>query len=448
MSILIKNGLIVTLDRDNRILRGSVLIRDNEIREVENIEEGDFDTVIDAEGKIVMPGLVCAYARPYQILLRAAPLKVEPPSDFVQILQRIWWPMDESLTNEDTYNSTLAACMEFIKSGITFFGGSYSSQSSISKSLDNAASAIEESGLRAFIGFEASERNTRAEGARGMRENIRFLESRQKKTFKETRVRGMVGLSASFTVSEELLRHGKRVANRFDVPIVISAAEGEVGPYHNLEKFGNRTMERFRDIGLLSSNTVLGHCVHVNRDELSIIEKTGAKVAHTPMSDMLNATGVAPVLEMREKGIQVGLGNDGYFFDGFENIRSLFLLHKLLSRDPRSISPKEALKMATIEGARLYGIENKIGSIEPGKRADIILIDSSSTPTPVSRENVMDYIVSTVRSSDVKTVIVDGDIVMEDRNIKTLDEKRAIKRSKKTAKKVWKNLNMKRGENY
>ncbi|KXB06634.1 hypothetical protein AKJ51_03320 [candidate division MSBL1 archaeon SCGC-AAA382A20] len=448
MSIIIENGLIVTMDRDNRIIKGSVSIKDSEIVEIGEVEKGDFDKVIEAEGKIVMPGLVCAYTRPYKVLLKGASLKIEPPSDFTQILQRIWWPMDENLSNEDTYSATLATCVEFIKSGITFFGGSHSSQGSIGKSLDDVASAVEKSGLRAYIGFEASERNTHAEGARGMRENIRFLEKRNKKCLKEPRVRGMVCLSASFTSSDELLGHGKRVANRFDVPTVISAAEGAVDPYHNLKKFGKRTIERFRDVGFLSSNTVLSHCVHVNEDELSIIKKTGAKVAHSPMGDMLNALGVSPVLEMRDMGIPVGLGVDGSSYDGFENIRSFYLLHKLLKRDPRVISSFEALKMATIEGAKLYGVENKIGSIEPGKRADVIVLNPSRVPTPINQGNVLNHIVNTVLGNDVETVIVDGDIIMENRNIKTLDEKRAIERSKETAKKVWKDLNLQRGENY
>ncbi len=438
MSILIKDGLIVTMDRDNRILRGDVSIEGSEIGSLGVVGDEDFEKVIDAEGRIVMPGLVCAYTRPYQILFRAASVKIEPPSDFAQIVQRLWWPMDENFTNEDTYYATLATCIEFIKSGFTFFGGSHSSQSSIGKSLDEVASAVEDSGLRAFIGFEASERNTRAEGARGMRENIRFLENCQKEGLKEPLVQGMVSVSASFTASEELLKHAKRVANRFDVPMVVSASEGKVDLYHNLENFGKRTIERFRDLGFLSSNTVLAHCAHVNDDELSIIEKTGAKVAHTPMSDMSNATGSPPVLDMKRRGISVGLGNDGYIFDGFENLRSLFLLHKFLKRDPRAISPAEALNMATIQGAELYGVENKVGSIEPGKRADIIVIDPSRVPTPIDRRNVMDNIVKAVRGCDVETVLVDGNIVMENRNIKTLDEKRSIKRSRKIAKKIWK----------
>ncbi len=437
-TMLIKNGLIVTMDRDLRVLEGGVLVEDSEIKEIGNVEEKNVDEIIDAENKIVMPGLVCAYTRPYKLLLRAAPLKVKSPSDFTQKLQRVTWPFDESLTNEDIRISALASCSKLIKTGVTFFASLHSSQGSIGKSLDSVAFAAEKAGLRAFVGFEASERNTHAEGARGMRENIRFLENIQKKGVRESLVRGMVGVAPSFTASDELLRHGKRVANRFDVPLLISAAECELDTYHNLENFGKRTIERLRDVGVLSSNTVLANCVDVNKDELSILERAGAKVAHNPMGNMVDAVGVSPVVEMRERGIPIGLGNNGYILDSFENIRTLYLLHKAISGDPRTLSAEDALRMATVEGAKLYGMGNKIGSIEPGKRADIIIVNPEDLPTPLQRVNVMSHIVNSVRSRDVETVIVGGDLVMKNHNIKTLDEKRAMKKSKETARKVWK----------
>jgi len=212
--ILIKNGLILTMNRSRRVIKGSISIEGGEIKEVGNPEDERADTVIDAEGKIVMPGLICAYSHPCKILLRAAPLKIEPPADFTQVLQRVWWPLDEEVSDEDTYVSTLASSLEFIKTGVTFFAGLQSSQGSIGKSLDHVASAVEKAGLRALIGFRASERNTRAEGARGMKENVRFLENRRKKSLGESKVGGIVGLDFSFAASNELLKHGRRVANR------------------------------------------------------------------------------------------------------------------------------------------------------------------------------------------------------------------------------------------
>lgn len=438
--MLIKNGLVLTMDEDRTVMKGPVAIQGPYIKEVGVGGDEKAEKVIDAEGKIVMPGLVCAYTMPWRILLRGAPLKLESFSDVYQILQRVWWPMDDKLSNKDSYFSTLATCLEFIKSGTTFFSGTHSSQGSIGKSLDHVASAVEEAGLRALIGFEASERNTRAEGARGMRENIRFLENRQKRSLERKRVGGMVALQSSSTSSNELLQHGKRVMDQFDAPLVVPASGCGVDLYHNLKEYGKRTIERFRDVGMMSPKTVLPNCVGLNDDDLEIIKKSGAGVVHTPMSNLVHGTGIAQLSKVFQKGIPVGLGNDGYITDGFENMRSMYLTQKAKNKDPRVISPMEALELATIRSAELYGMGDKIGSIEPGKWADIVVLDCSDLSTPLRRENTADHIVGSLFGKDVETMLVDGEVIMENRSIKTLDENKVLDKSKQTAKKIWKEL--------
>ncbi len=440
VDLLVKNGLIVTIDENHRIYKkGSIAIEDGKIKAVGRVKEKEkSDEVIDAHGKIVMPGLICSHTHMYGMLLRGAPLKIEPPTDFRQILERVWWPMDEAMTKRDAYASALISCLEFIKTGTTFFADTYSGPRSIAGVLNRIDSAVEESGLRGLISFEATERHTHAQGAEGMKENVRFIKKVKKK--RRSRVGGMVSIHASFTVSDELLQYGRKVASQYKVPITIHTSEGLVDPYHNLERYGKRTVERLYDVGLLGPDVVLAHCVHVNDDELSIIKKTGAKVAHNPMSNMLNAVGVAPIIKMQMMDIPVGLGNDGYIFDGFENIRAAFLLHKLALRDPRVMPPMEALDMATIRGAELYGLEDKLGSIEPGKLADIIIINPSLAPTPLRSESVVGHIVNTVDGDDVETVIINGHIVMHDRKVLTLDEEDVVETSRKSAEKIWQKL--------
>lgn len=436
---MVKDGLIVTMDKDRRILRGSVAIEDGKIKAVGKVKEKEKpDEIIDARGKIIMPGLICSHTHMYGMLLRGAPLKIEPPTDFHQILERVWWPMDEMMTKHDAYASALISCLEFIKTGTTFFADTYSGPHSIAGVLDSIVSAVRESGLRGLISFEATERHTHAQGAKGMRENIRFIKKIKKK--RRGLVGGMVSIHASFTVSDELLEHGRKVASQYKVPITIHTSEGLVDLYHNLERHGKRTVERLYDVGLLAPDVVLAHCVHVNDDELALIRKTGAKVAHNPMSNMLNAVGVAPVIKMLMMDIPVGLGNDGYIFDGFENIRTVFLLHKLALRDPRVITPMEALEMATIRGAELYGLEDKLGSIEPGKWGDIIIINPSLAPTPLRPESVVGHIVNTVDGDDVETVIINGHVIMRDQKVLTLDEEDVVETSRKSAGKLWQKL--------
>jgi len=442
VDLLIKNGLIVTMDKDRRIIAdGSIAVEDGRIVSVKRGKaktRSKPEEVIDARGKIVMPGLVCSHTHLYGMLLRGAPLKIEPPTDFSQILQRVWWPMDEAMTKEDAYASALISCLEFIKTGTTMFADTFSGPNAVTGVLDRIAAAVEQSGMRGIIAFEATERRTHAEGAKGTKENERFI--RKVKKERMHRVRGMFSIHASFTVSDELFHYVRELASRYKVPITIHTSEGLVDLYHNLERFGKRTIERLNDEGLLAQDVVLAHCVQVNDDELAILKKTGAKVAHNPMSNMLNAVGVAPVVKMLLMGIPVGLGNDGYIFDGFENLRATCLLHKVALRDPRAISPMEALEMATIRGAELYGLGNELGSIESGKLADIIIIDPAIAPTPVRPESVIGHIVNTIDGDDVETVVVGGKIVMRERKMQTLDEADAVRAARKSAEKLWQKL--------
>ncbi|MGC8816406.1 MAG: amidohydrolase family protein [Candidatus Hadarchaeum sp.] len=441
VELLIKNGLIVTMDKDRRIIAdGSVAIDEGRIVSVKKGFAGKSksEEVIDAKGKIVMPGLICSHTHLYGMLLRAAPLKIEPPTDFSQILQRVWWPMDEAMTKDDAYASALISCLEFIKTGTTLFADTFSGPNALSGVLDRIAAAVEESGMRGIISFEATERHTHTEGARGIKENERFILKVKKE--RKHRVHGMFSIHASFTVSDELFRYVRELASRYKVPLTVHTSEGLCDLYHNYERYGKRTIERLRDAEVLGPDAVLAHCVHVNDDELAIIKKTGAKVAHNPMSNMLNAVGVAPVVKMLSMGIPVGLGNDGYIFDGFENIRAAFLLHKIGLRDPRVVSAMEALEMATIKGAELYGLENELGSIEPGKLADIIIINPKRAPTPIVPESVVGHLVNTVCGKDVETVIVGGNILMRDRKMLSMEEEEVIKISRKSAEKLWQKL--------
>ena len=385
-----------------------------------------------------MPGLICSHTHLYGILLRGAKLNITPPSDFTQILQRIWWPVDESLTFDDAYASALVACLEFLKTGTTTFADTYSGPNSIEGVLDRIAKAVEEVGIRGLLSFEATERHSKEEGERGVRENVRFAQSMKRE--KKSRALPLFSLHASFTVTDELIRSVRELASKYSVPITIHTSEGLGDPQHNIERYGKRTIERLHDIGLLAPDVVLAHCVHLNDNELNIVAKTGAKVAHNPMSNMLNAVGTARVPDMLRKGISVGLGNDGYIFDGFDNMRAAYLIHRSVTRDPNAIDAYEILEMATIRGAELYGLERQIGSIERGKRADLIVIKPDILPTPLNPDSVVGHLINTIDGDDVRTTIVDGRIVMKDRTVTTLDEIDAQGKGQDAAAALWQRL--------
>jgi putative selenium metabolism protein SsnA len=443
VDLLIKNGVLVTMDAQRRILEGhSVAVEGGKVVEIEKTstlekKHGRAD-VIDASGRIVMPGIVCSHSHLYGMLLRGAPLKVEPPSDFTQILQRVWWPMDEAMNFEDAYASALVASMEFAKSGVTTFADTYSGPNSISGSLDHIAKAVEEVGIRGFVAFEATERHSAEEGAQGVQENVRFAE--KTKTKPDAKAKPLLSIHASFTVSDDLIRRVKELAAKYHIPITIHASEGMGDVHHNLENYGKRTIERLRDVGLLGRNTVLAHCVNIDENEIGILAETDTGVTHNPMSNMLNAVGVAPLLDMLQKKVRVGLGNDGYIFDMFENMRAAFLLHRVHHKNPNAIDPYTILEMATINGAGLYGMEEEIGSIELGKRADVIIIRPNVLPTPLNANTVVGHLINTVDGDDIETVLIDGKPVVKNKKLLTVDEEKAQEISQAAAAKLWDRL--------
>jgi putative selenium metabolism protein SsnA len=395
--------------------------------------------VLDTSGRIVMPGIICSHSHLYGMMLRGAVLRINPPSEFTQILQRVWWPVDEALTSDDAFASALVSSLEFAKSGVTMFADTYSGPNSITGVLDRIADAVEKIGVRGFIAYEATERHSKEEGSKGLKENIRFVEKVGAKS--DSKIKPLLSIHASFTVSDDLIKEVRALGTKYHVPITIHASEGLGDVHHNLESYGKRTIERLEDVGLLGSDVVLAHCVNVTDEEVDIIARTKSGVAHNPMSNMLNAVGVAPVPRMLDKHVNVGLGNDGYIFDMFENMRSAFLVHRLHARNPNAIDPYTILEMSTINGAKLYGMANDVGSLEIGKRADVIVIKPSVLPTPLDSTTVVGHLINTIDGDDVEHVFVDGKRIVENKRLLSYDEEDVQSISQASASKLWLRLN-------
>jgi cytosine/adenosine deaminase-related metal-dependent hydrolase len=326
-----------------------------------------------------------------------------------------------------------------LRNGSTLYADTYSGPNSIEGSLQEIARGTKEVGMRGIIAFEITERNNPEEANRGFQEGLQFIQSCEK----DDLVSGMISLHASFTVGDEIVTRAVGQAKELDVPVTVHTSEGLVDLYHNLETTGERTVERLDRLGVLGPKTVLGHCVHVNDHELDLIAKRRASVAHNPMSNMLNAVGVAPVPTMLEKGITVGLGNDGWIYDPFENMRCALTVHRLASGNPSAIGPDEIFKMATIEGARCYGLENDLGSIEKRKLADIVILDGSRVPTPLTPRSVVGHLINTFSGRDVRDVVVNGQVVVKDRMLTKTSDSHVSEVSKKSAEGLWSRLNQK-----
>ncbi len=443
VDLLISDGVLVTMNAQRQILEGhSVAITDSRVAEIGDTRELKKKhanaEVLDASGSIVMPGIVCSHSHLYGMLLRGAPLNITPPSDFTQILQRVWWPVDEAMNFEDAYSSALVSCLEFAKSGVTTFADTYSGPNSISGVLDHIARAVEAVGIRGFLAFEVTERHSTEEGERGVEENVRFAKKIQSKP--NSKAKPLFGIHASFTVSNDLIERVRALAEKYRVPVTIHVSEGLGDVHHNLENYGKRTVERLRDVGLVGPNIVFAHCVNLNENEIRILAETKTGVAHNPMSNMLNAVGVAPIPYLLQKGVNVGLGNDGYIFDMFENMRAAFLLHRVHNKNPNAIAPYTILEMATINGAKLYGAEREIGSIETGKRGDIIIIKPKVLPTPLNTSTAVGHLVNTVHGDDVEITLVDGKPIVKNKRLLTFDEDKAQAISQAAARKLWDRL--------
>ena len=426
------------MDQKRRIIDDAgVAVVDGKIVAVGHLEDVSrgfgADEVMDAKGCIVMPGLICSHTHLYGVALRGSALNIEPPSDFLQILQRVWWPVDEKLTNDDAYATTLAAGIESLMNGTTCYADTYSAPNAIEGSLDQIAKASNEVGLRGVISFEATERRSADEGTRGLKENLRFIEKKDK-----GRSMGMISLHASFTVSDDLISRGVEASREHGVPLTIHVSEGPNDGYHNMEIYGKRSVERLQERGLLSHRAVLAHCVHLNEREIELIARNSASVAHNPMSNMLNAVGVASLTDMLDHGVNVGLGNDGYVFDMFENMRAGFLLQRVARRNPNRPSPQEVVEMCTVNAAKAYGLSS-LGSIEVGKRADIIVVRPSFTATPYSG-SIYGYIVNGLRGPDVRDAMVDGQVVMKNRKLLTLDVRKAEAKVLRATDRLWRRL--------
>ncbi|MHA1215593.1 MAG: amidohydrolase family protein [Candidatus Hodarchaeales archaeon] len=441
-SLLLKNGLIVTMNYNNEVLdETDVYIEGGKIVEIGRNISKKADTIIDCKNKVVFPGFICAHTHLYSALLRGAPLNIEPPSDFTQNLQRIWWTMDEALTLEDAYTSALYAVYEMALNGVTAYLDTYSGPNSIEGSLDRISRATQEVGTRGVICFEATERRSQEEGLRGLEENRRFIAQNNPE---KTLVNGIYCLHASFTVSDELIHKTNEYAEKTNSFKTIHTSEGMADLHHNLEKYGKRTVERLFDEGFLGPRTALAHAVHINDHEIDLIAETKTKVAHNPKSNELNAVGIAQIPKMIQKGITIGVGNDGFIYDAIENMRTAFLMHKLNHLNPSQIpTPLQVTRMITIDAAHAIGLGEKIGSIEKGKAADFTIFDGSALPTPINRDNVYGHLVyGSFSRRDISRVLVNGKTIVKNTIHTSLDASQVSQQSKDSAVKLWERLDL------
>ncbi len=420
--MLITHAKIIT--HDAILDDGALYIEDGVIRAVGATRDlterfPDSHETLDARGQYVMPGNICAHTHFYGAYARGMAIPGPAPKDFPQILERLWWPLDKALDRDAVRLSALVSLVDAVKHGTTTLVDHHASPNCIDGSLDVIADAVDQAGLRAVLCYEVTDRDGSEKAEAGIAENVRFIEASQSRP----RIGAAFGLHASLTLGDETLRacvDALPEGSGFHVHV----AEHEADPEDSLRRSGKRTVTRLNDFGILGNKTIAAHCVHIDDDERALLATTGTWVTHQPRSNMNNAVGAMAFDAMIEDGLKVCLGNDGFSNAMWEDWKAAYFLHKVANRDPRLGNGASIARAAMETNARL--VENffpgqRLGELAEGAQADVIFVDYYPF-TPLTVGNLPWHVIFGFESSMVTTTIVDGRVLMRDRQLLTLDE--------------------------
>ncbi len=458
--MLITNGTIVTLGAQNRVIEnGAIYIRGDKIADIGKtqllITNYPREARLDARGKLVLPGNICAHTHFYGAFARGMALPPgPPPKTFPEILRQLWWKIDRALTLEDCKLSALVCLVDAIRNGTTTLIDHHASPHAIDGSLDAIADAVDASGLRASLCYEATDRNGAAGARAGIRENVRFIKKLARERGSRgagerairhsplaTRIAASFGVHASFTVSDKTLEQCLNAADGLGAGFHIHVAEDIADEDASVQKYSLRVGERLAERGVLGAKTIAAHCVHLDAGEIEVMRRTKTNVSHQPRSNMNNAVGVADVLGMMRRGVNVGLGNDGFSNNMFAEMKTAYLLHKSHRRDPRVLGADQVLQMAYANNAQIAQVfwKPRVGELAVGAYADIVLLDYVPY-TPLTAGNFPWQLIFGIDGTHVTHTICAGKVLMKDRELLTLDEEAIAAKAQEAAKRVWKRV--------
>ena len=392
--MLITHANLIPFSRPNRISEDqAVLVRGEKIVETGNTldlkQRFPEEQELDAAGQFLMPGNICAHTHFYGAYARGMAIPGAAPADFPQILEKLWWGLDKALDETDVYYSAMVCIADAIRHGTTTLVDHHASPNAIDGSLDRIARAAEESGVRASLCYEVTDRDGPERAQAGIQENMRFLRRIKSGEDAGGRLSALFGLHASLT-------------------------EHPVDEYDSLEKSGLRGVDRLKKFGILGPNSIVVHAVHVDAMEIELLRKTRTWVTHQPRSNMNNGVGLPAVEDMLRAGIKVCLGNDGFSNTMWQEWKSAYLAHKLIHRDPRKMNGALVEQMAMYHNAELAGQlfgGREMGVIKPGAEADLILVDYQPY-TPITAGNLPWHIIFGFHESMVTTTIVAGKVLL------------------------------------
>ena len=427
--ILVHNGTMLTMDDQSNIIPDGLLaISGNTIHYIGKGEKGSVsaEKELDAEGGLILPGLINSHTHAAMTLFRG--LADDLP--LMDWLNNYIFPVEGKMDDDFVRVGSLLACAEMIMSGTTTFCDMYLFE-------EEVARAAKEAGMRCLVGEVLYDFPSPNYGI--VEKGFIYTEALIERWKRDPLINIAVEPHSLFTCGVELLLKANDLALRKGVPLILHMAETKEELEEIKKRFGKRPAQHLKDLGLLGPHLILDHCVHVNKSEIGLLAGHKVSVVHNPESNMKLASGIAPVPEMIARGIKVGLGTDGCAsnnnLDLFGEMDMAAKLHKAQSLDPTVMDAQTLIRMATIDGARALGLGKMTGSLEVGKRADLIVIDINK-PHLTPMYNPYSHVVYAASGQDVRHSIIDGRIVMEDRRLLTLDVEHIIERSKEKSKKV------------
>jgi len=436
--LVIRHGTVVIWGGDGEVLpdhavvcEGGVIVRVAPDHEVVGLTGRE----LDARGRVVMPGLINAHMHFYSSLVRGFG-GAEPSRDFVEVLRHLWWRLDRALDLEDCRLSALVALLDAVRHGTTTLVDHHASPGAVAGSLEVLAAAVRAVGVRACLCYEVSDRDGADVRDAGLAENERFLRRLRERT--DPLLAGLVGLHASFTLSDETLERAAGIAAEHGVGVHVHVAESAADQAHCLAEHGCRVVERLHRHRLLGPSSVAAHGVHLDAGELERLADTATALVHNPQSNMNNAVGVADVPAMSAAGVLVGLGTDAMTVDMREELRAAIWSQRLARRDPGA-GFSEAVAALTMGNpaiaSRLW--PDGPGVLGEGRAADLVVLDYDP-PTPFDAATFAGHLVFGMALAPVATTVVAGRVLMADGSLELdLDPAEVAAHARERAAALW-----------
>jgi len=427
--ILVFNGTILTMDDQSTVIPDGILtIEGDRISSIGKNRERSIKAhkEINAEGGLILPGLINSHTHAAMTLFRG--LADDLP--LMEWLNNYVFPVERKMDADFVRVGSLLACAEMILSGTTTFCDMYLFEEEVAK-------AAKESGMRCLVGEVLYDFPSPNYGP--VEKGFAYTEELIERWKEDPMVDIAVEPHSLFTCGVELLHKANDLALHHDVPLILHVAETRAELEQIEKQYGKRPVQHLKDLGLLGPHLIADHCVHINEWEIEMLAQHRVRVVHNPESNMKLASGFAPVPEMIAKGVTVGLGTDGCAsnnnLDLFAEMDMAAKLHKVNKLDPTVMAAQTLFKMATIDGARVLGLEKTTGSLEVGKRADLIVVDTKK-PHLIPMYNPYSHLVYAAGGDDVKHSIIGGSIVMEDKKLLTLEVEDIMEQAKEQSHRV------------